>query len=154
MWLVLGQTFPVMRFAWSKTICKATVMASARARQNKGFYASLNQISTMDILPNCLKRKKTSKGSFYKVDRLIASRILSSSLGSFSILYELQLLNGIITIDRQLVFQLLPVPFYYSGRRRRVLKYRPFFFFSSSCCDFALWTLIGSRHLSWQFVTC
>ena len=22
------------------------------------------------------------------------------------------------------------------------------------CCRFALWTLIGSRHLGWQFVTC
>ena len=66
-----------MRFAWPETIWKAAVMADARTQHENGFYASLNQSSTSDILPSWPKRKKTSKGSFYKVDRLIASRIIS-----------------------------------------------------------------------------
>ena len=63
-------------------------MADARARCEKGFYATLNQLSTSDILPSCPKRKKANKGSFYEVERLIASRRSEGKVSAFiDILY-------------------------------------------------------------------
>ena len=45
-----------------RAICIAAVMANARARREKGFYATLNQLQTSDILPNRPKGRRLNKG--------------------------------------------------------------------------------------------
>ena len=47
------------------------VMASGRERREKGFYATLNQICSSDILPGTPKRRKTSRSLVYEAPFLI-----------------------------------------------------------------------------------
>ena len=47
---------------------------AARARKERGFYASLNSISSIDMLPETRKRKTKGRGRLWEVERLIAKR--------------------------------------------------------------------------------
>lgn len=47
---------------------------AARARRESGFYASLNSISTVDMLSVVRRRKTKGKGWLWEVERLIAKR--------------------------------------------------------------------------------
>jgi len=47
---------------------------AARARRESGFYASLNGVSSVDILPVVRRRKTKGRGRLWEVERLIAKR--------------------------------------------------------------------------------
>ena len=45
-----------------------------RARKEKGSYAALNRISSVDVLPKIEKRKWKATGRLWEVERLVAQR--------------------------------------------------------------------------------
>ena len=47
---------------------------AARVRKEKGFYASLNSVSSIDMLPKMNHRKIKGRGRLWEVERLIAKR--------------------------------------------------------------------------------
>ena len=47
---------------------------AARARKEKGFYAALNKVSSVDIFPKTEKRKRKATGRLWEVERLVALR--------------------------------------------------------------------------------
>lgn len=47
---------------------------AARQRKEKGFYAALDRVSTVDILPKIEKRKRKTRGRLWEVERLVAQR--------------------------------------------------------------------------------
>ena len=47
---------------------------AARVRKEKGFYASLNSVSSIDMLPKMRNRKVKGRGRLWEVERLIAKR--------------------------------------------------------------------------------
>ena len=51
-----------------------TLVMAARERRDSGFYASLNPISTIDMLPVMKRRKKKGRGRLWEVERLITKR--------------------------------------------------------------------------------
>ena len=47
---------------------------AARARKEKGFYAALNRVSSVDMLPKIEKRKRKATGRLWEVERLVTQR--------------------------------------------------------------------------------
>lgn len=47
---------------------------AARERKEKGFYASLHSVSSIDMLPKMKNRKIKGRGRLWEVERLIAKR--------------------------------------------------------------------------------
>ena len=48
---------------------------AARPRREKGYYASLNSVSSVDLLPKTRKERKIKgRGRLWQVERLIAKR--------------------------------------------------------------------------------
>jgi len=45
---------------------------AARERKEKGFYATLNSVSSVDVLPKMQKSKRKGIGRLWEVERLIA----------------------------------------------------------------------------------
>ena len=57
------------------------------ARREKGFYASLNGVSSVDMLPQIVKRRRVKgRGRLWEVERLVAQRQNATVSGILSVI--------------------------------------------------------------------
>lgn len=61
---------------------------AARQRKEKGFYAALDRVSTVDILPKIEKRKRKTRGRLWEVERLVAQRENATGSTEYLVLWR------------------------------------------------------------------